>query len=90
MTRDSELEQIFTWEYFHKNESGQVQSSVGWIAYMAIARSLHLSQQPGRKLEGSVQEEAKSGNLSGPTVNEEFVLQALCKPLNAALPTNSL
>ena len=86
MTRGSELEQILTWEYFH--EKGQepewTDSEFSGLDWMAMAWSLHLSQQSRRNTEISGQEEAKSGNLSGPTVNEEFVLRALCRLLDAA------
>ena len=86
MTRDNELEQIITWEYFHEEEQEPewTDSEFSGLDWMAMAWSLHLSQQSGRKSESSGQKEAKSGNLSGPTVNEEFVLRALCKLLDAA------
>jgi len=53
---------------------------------MAMAWSLHLSQQPGRKTEGAGQGKAGPLNLVGPKVNEEFVFRALCKLLDAAPP----
>ena len=91
MTRDSELEQILTWEYFHEEDQERewTDSEFSGLDWMAMAWSLHLSQQSGRNTENTEQEEAESGNLSGPTVNEEFVLQALCKLLDAA-PTYQL
>jgi hypothetical protein len=80
MTRESELEQILTWEYFHEEEQQQesTDSEFSGLDWMAMAWSLHLSQHHGRKGKG------KSQNLGGPVINEEFVLQALCKLLNAA------
>jgi len=88
ITRESELEQILTWEYFHKEEQERewTDSEFSGLDWMAMAWSLHLSQQSRRKIESSGQETAKSQNLSGPTVNEEFVLRALCKLLDAAPP----
>jgi len=53
---------------------------------MAMAWSLHLSRQSERKKDVLGQGEAKWRNLSGPAVNEEFVLKALCKLLDAAPP----
>jgi hypothetical protein len=88
ITQESELEQILTWEYFHEEEQEPewTDSEFSGLDWMAMAWSLHLSQQPGRKKEGSGQGKAKLVNLGGPTVNEEFVLRALCKLLDAALP----
>jgi len=86
VTRESELEQILTWEYFHEEEQEReyTDSEFSGLDWMAMAWSLHLSQQSGRKIEVSGQETAKLQDLSGPTVNEEFVLRALCKLLDAA------
>jgi len=83
MKQDSELEQILTWEYFHEEEHERewTNSEFSGLDWMAMAWSLHLSQKSGRKTEGSGQ-----GNLSGPTVNAEFVFRALCKLLDAAPP----
>jgi len=88
MTRESELEQILTWEYFHEEEQEpeRTDSEFSGLDWMVMAWSLHLSQQSGRKKEGSGQGNAKSLNLGGPTVNEEFVLRAICKLLDAATP----
>jgi hypothetical protein len=86
MTRESELEQILTWEYFHEEEQERewTDSEFSGLDWMAMAWSLHLSQQSRRNTEGSGQEEAESRDLSAPTVNEEFVLRVLCKLLDAA------
>jgi hypothetical protein len=83
MTRESELEQILTWEYFHEEEQQQewTDSEFSGLDWMAMAWSLCLSQHSGRETERSGQGKA---NLSGPAVNEEFVLRALCKLLDAA------
>jgi hypothetical protein len=88
MTRESELEQILTWECFHEEEQEPewTDSEFSGLDWMAMAWSLHLSQHSGRKKEDSGQGETKSRNLSGPTVDEEFVLRALCKLLDAAPP----
>jgi hypothetical protein len=88
MTQESELEQILTWKYFHEEEQEPewTDSEFSGLDWMAMVWSLHLSQHSRRKKEGSGQGEAKSLNLSGPTVNEEFVLRALCKLLDAAPP----
>ena len=53
---------------------------------MAIAWSLHLSQRSETTLEDSTEapREAESQDSDRPTLNEEFVLQALCKLLDAA------
>ena len=88
MTRESELEQILTWKYFHEEEQEpeRTDSEFSGLDWMAMAWSLHLSQQSRTKKEGSGQGNAKLLNLGGPTVNEEFVLRALCKLLDAATP----
>jgi hypothetical protein len=88
-TRESELEQILTWEYFHEEEQERewTDSQFSGLDWMMMARSLHLSQQSGRKPEGSGQGTAKSrDSMGGPAVDEEFVLRALCKLLDAAPP----
>ena len=88
MTRESELEQILTWEYLHEEEQERqwTDSEFSGLDWMAIAWSLHLSQKSGRESEASGQGNAKTQNMSGPTINEEFVLQALCKLLDAVPP----
>jgi hypothetical protein len=88
MSQDSELEKILTWEYFHEEEQKRewTDSEFSGLDWMVMAWSLHLSKQSGRKTEGSGQRNATSRNLSGPVVNEEFVLRALCKLLDAAPP----
>jgi len=86
MTRESELEQILTWEYFHEEEQEpeRTDSEFSGLDWMVMAWSLHLSQQSGSKKEGSGQGNAKLLNLGG--LNEEFVLRALSKLLDAAPP----
>jgi len=88
MTRDSEIQQILTWEYFHEEEQEREWTDSGFsgLDWMAMAWSLHLSQQSEREKDVLGQGEAKWRNLSGPAVNEEFVLKALCKLLDAASP----
>ena len=69
-TAESELKNIPTWEYFHKEEqeSKFTDSGFSGLDWMAMAWSLHLAQQ----------------SRSGPEVDEEFVLSALCKLLEAS------
>ena len=78
----SQLEDILTWEYFHKEEqeSEFTDSDFSGLDWMAMAWSLQLLQQSWRKAEGG----AQSQDMSGPEINEEFVLRALCKLLDAA------
>jgi hypothetical protein len=85
-TRKSELEEIITWEYFHKEERERelTDSDVSGLDWMSMAWSLHLSQPLGRDAEGSEREGARSRNSGAPAVNEEFVLRALCRLLDAA------
>ena len=71
---------ILTWEYFH--EAGQqpefTDSEFSGLDWMAMAWSLHLSQQSERM------REEQWWDMDAPVVNEEFVLSALCKLLDAA------
>ena len=84
-TPESELEEILTWGYFcgKEPEPELTDSEFSGLDWMAMAWSHHLSQQSGRKTDNWTQGEVKSQNLSGPTVDEEFVLRALCKLLDA-------
>ena len=84
-TPESELQEILTWEYFHAKEPEPefTDSEFSGLDWMAMAWSLHLSQQSGRKRDSSTQGGVKSQDLSGPTVDGEFVLRALCKLLDA-------
>ena len=88
MTRDSELEQILTWEYFNEEEQKRelTDSEFSGLDWIVAAWSLHLSQQPGGQSDDSGQGKSKLRNLSGPAVNKEFVLRALCKLLDAVPP----
>ena len=88
MTRESEIEQILTWEYFHEEEQEPKWTDLEFsgLDWMAMAWSLHLSQRSGRNTVSSGQGNAEMRNLSEPAVNEEFVLRALCKLLDAAPP----
>ena len=85
-TPTRELKKILTWEYFHEEEREPefTDSDFSGLDWMAMAWSLHLSQQSRRKTEGSKQGKAQSRNLRGRAVDEEFVLRALCKLLDAA------
>ncbi len=84
-TRESELEQVLTWEYFNEEDQERelTDSEFSGLDWMAMAWSLYLLQRPGEKSEGSGQGKAQLRNLNGPAVNEEFVLRALCKLLDA-------
>ena len=84
-TPTSGLENILTWEYFHakENEPELTDSEFSGLDWMAMAWSLHLSQQYGSKTEGPGQGEARSQGMSVPTLTEEFVLGALSKLLDA-------
>jgi hypothetical protein len=86
VTPESELEKILTWEYFHEEEHAPdlTDSDFSGLDWMAMVWSLHLSQQSGRKTEGARQGAAQSLSLSEPAVDDEFVLRALCKLLDAA------
>ena len=85
-TPEKELENILTWEYFHDDEQKPTltDSEFSGLDWMAMAWSLHLSQQCGRKKEGPRRREARSQGMSAPALTEEFVLRALFKLLDAA------
>jgi hypothetical protein len=85
-TPEKELKQILTWEYFHKEEQEPELTDLEFsgLDWMAMAWSLHLLQQSRRNTEGSGRGKAQSQELSELMVNEEFVLGALCKLLDAA------
>ena len=85
-TPKSELEAILTWEYFHgeEQELELTDSHFSGLDWMAMAWSLYLSQQSGRKKVVSRQGKAQLQKLSGLAVNEEFVFRALCRLLDAA------
>ena len=85
-TPESELEEILTWGYFNGKEPEPelTDSEFSGLDWMAMAWSLHLSQQPGSQTGISTEGEAGLQDMSGPTVDEEFVLRALCKLLEAA------
>ena len=88
MTRESELEEILTWVYFNEEEQTPelTDSEFSGLDWMAMAWSLHLSQQLGGRSEGSGQRREELHKLSGPAVNEKFVFRALCKLLDAVPP----
>ena len=79
-TNENELESILTWKYFNKEEQELefTDSEFSGLDWMAMAWSLHLSQQSNRMREG------QSGDIDAPGVNEESVLITLCKLLDAA------
>jgi len=85
-TPESELEAILTWEYFHakKQEPELTDSPFSGLDWMAMAWSLHLSQQSRRNTGHPRQGKAQLENLIRLKINEEFVFRALCKLLDAA------
>jgi hypothetical protein len=85
-SQEWELWDIPTWKYFHteEQESELTDSEFSGLDWMAMAWSLHLSQQSGRKTMGSGQGEEDRRGMNVPAMNGEFVLRALCKLLDAA------
>ena len=84
-TPETRLWNILTWGYFHEKEQEANFTDLDFsgVDWMAMAWSLHLSQQSKAKSGGPLQE-VESHGLSARAVTEEFVLQALCKLLEAA------
>ena len=81
-----ELKDILTWGYFCKERqepvfTDGVYSGLDW---MALAWSLCLSQQSSMTTTVLAQRAAQPPDLREPPENEEFVLQVLCKLLDAA------
>ena len=81
-----ELNRILTWEYFCKEVrdpefTDRVFSGLDW---MAMAWSLHLSQQSSTTPTVLAQRAAQPPSLREPPEDEEFVLQVLCRLLDAA------
>ena len=85
-TPATELEKIVTWGYFHEEEKERQLTDLSFsgLDWMAMAWSLHLSQQSRRQIEGSGQRNVQSHNLSAPVVTEKIAFKALDKLLNAA------
>ena len=83
---ERELKAILTWRFFHKveRESEFTDSEFSGLDWMAMAWSLHLSEQCGRVTKRFGQGEARSRDMTAQAINEEFVLGALCKLLDAA------
>ena len=81
----TELNAILTWEYFHKEgqEPEFTDTVFSGLDWMAMAWSLHLSQQSSTMTTVLAQRAAQPG-LQEPPENEEFVLQVLCRLLNDA------
>jgi len=90
-TPEGQLNEILTWEYFNKEEQEILctDSEFSRLDWMAMALSLHLSQWSLIKTEDSGQGGAQSQDLSTLAVDEEFMLRALCKLLDAA-PYNQI
>jgi hypothetical protein len=82
-TPESELTKILTWEYFHEegHEFEFTEAEVSGLDWMVVASSIHLSQRSEIKIEHSAMDGAQ---LSASAVDDEFVLRALCKLLDAA------
>ena len=82
----TELKEILTWDYFCKKEqdpefTDKVFSGLDW---MAMAWSLCLSQQSGTTTTVSAQRAVQPQGFGEPLINEEFVLQVLCRLLDVA------
>ena len=82
----TELRGILTWEYFCNEGqepvfTDRVFSGLDW---MALAWSLHLSQQSSMTTTVLVQRAAQPPDLREPPENEAFVLQVLCRLLDVA------
>jgi len=84
-TPENRLVEILTWEYFNEEEQelAFTDSEFSGLDWMVMAWSLHLSQRSLRKTQ-DLGQGAQSQNLSAPAIDEEFVLRALCKLLDAA------
>jgi len=81
-----ELRKMLTWECFHKEEREPrcTDSRFSGLDWMAMAWSLHLSQQRGTMMvEGSTHGGAQPQDSDAPVINEEFVLRVLFKLLDA-------
>ena len=85
-TPERELRKVLTWEYLNEEEAEPefTESEFSGLDWMAMAWSLYLSQNFVKKTDGSGHGKAQSQNMNGPAVNEDFVLRALCKLLDAA------
>ena len=82
----TELKGILTWEYFCKEGrepefTDRVFSGLDW---MALAWSLHLSQQSSTMTAILAQRAAQPPGLREPPEDKEFVLRVLCRLLDAA------
>ena len=84
-TKD-ELRDILTWEYFCKEEEGPGLTDEGFsgLDWMAMAWSLYLSKHPGTKLIALTQRGPYLSDYLDDWLDEQFVLEALCRLLEAA------
>jgi hypothetical protein len=80
-TPEDELREILTWGYFHEEERAPefTDTAFSGLDWMATAWSHHLSRRSRAKRGSS----AHMWDRRAPTVNKEFVLQVLCKLLDA-------
>ena len=80
------LNEILTWEYFCKEgqEPAFTDGMFSGLDWMAMAWSLHLSQQSGTMTTVLARRAAQPPDLREPPENEEFVLRVLCRLLDAA------
>jgi len=85
-TPGRELRKILTWEYFHEKEREDKFTDLAFtgLDWIAIAWSLHLSQQSKTTIGGPPREGGQLRGSATRAITEEFVLQALCKLLEAA------
>ena len=82
----TELKGILTWKYFYKEkqEPGFTDRVFSGLDWMALAWSLNLSQRSGMTTTVLAQRAAQPPDLREPLESEEFVLQVLCRLLDAA------
>ena len=80
------ISNILTWEYFCKEDPKHEMSDAEFsgLDWMAMAWSLHLSQPSGTKVTISTQEEKGPQSHEERWLSEQFVLQVLCRLLEAA------
>ena len=85
------LNEILTWEYFCKGEREPefTDAEFSGLDWMAMAWSLHLSQQSGTIVTVSEQRGGHPPGVGEPPDSEEFVLRVLCRLLDAA-PLHSI
>ena len=81
------LRRILTWEYFHESEHEPeyLEREANGLDWMIAAWEVHLSSRSGRGERGPVQMDGEPHVF---TIDEEFVLQALCALCDGAADTH--